>query len=73
MQVQLGMSSSAQQEFRDKMSERLSGLIHRIDQLLKSESYAPNPAANCRFCDFKVLCPIWPEGKELFPMVRSGP
>jgi hypothetical protein len=56
------------------MRERLSGLIAQIRELNQTEVYRPKPDANCRFCDFKPLCPLWPEGHELFPLVarRSG-
>ena len=48
-------------------AERLSGLIGRLIQLRESGVYRPNAAANCRWCDFKSLCPMFPEGRELFP------
>jgi hypothetical protein len=49
------------------MSERLGRLIEQLIALQVSEEYRPNPAANCRFCSFKSLCPLWPEGAPLFP------
>jgi RecB family exonuclease len=67
--LQKGMNSAAQQEFGDRMAGRLSELIARLQETLSTEVYRPNPKANCRFCDFKTLCPLFPEGKELFPMV----
>ncbi len=30
-----------------------------------SEDFTPSPHADCRFCDFKPLCPLWPQGQEL--------
>jgi RecB family exonuclease len=59
-------------EYRDEMRERLSGLIGRIRTLTESEVYRPDPAANCRFCDFKTLCPLWPEGSPLFAEVEGS-
>ncbi len=64
--VQLGMNSKVQQEFREKMAARLSSLIEEIRELLKTEVYRPSPEAECRYCDFKTLCPLWPEGRDLF-------
>ncbi len=64
--AQVGMNSRDREQFERGMVERLSGLIDRIRELLRTERYRPNPAANCRFCDFKALCPLWPEGQELF-------
>jgi len=58
--------------YRDGMRERLGGLIGRIRTLMETEVYRPDPAANCRFCDFKTLCPLWPEGSPLFPQVEGG-
>jgi RecB family exonuclease len=63
-----GFSPREHGEFREAVQERLSGLIGRVRSLIETESYRPNPAANCRFCDFKTLCPLWPEGKEVFPV-----
>ena len=36
--------------------------------------FRPNPYANCRFCDFQTLCPLYAEGQPVFPVeqVRSG-
>jgi superfamily I DNA/RNA helicase len=70
--VQLGMTSKAQQEFGQKMAERLSGLIGRIRELLRTEVYRPSPEAECRYCDFKTLCPLWPEGRDLLPVSAGG-
>lgn len=69
---QLAMNSSAQHEFAEAMAGRLAGLIHRLEELYRTEVYRPDPQANCRFCDFHSLCPLFPEGKELFP-ARARP
>ncbi|MFN2388059.1 MAG: ATP-dependent helicase [Actinomycetota bacterium] len=40
----------------------------RIGTLLsgiEAEEFAPSPDAECRYCSFKTLCPMWPEGAEL--------
>ena len=57
-----------------EMRERLSALIQRKKELNVSESFRPNPYANCRFCDFQTLCPLYPEGQPVFPVeaVRRG-
>ena len=69
----IGFNSRARVEFEEKMAARVSDLIARIRELVDTEVYRPSPSANCRYCDFKPLCPLWPEGKELFPAegVRS--
>jgi superfamily I DNA/RNA helicase/RecB family exonuclease len=30
-----------------------------------AERFAPSPDADCRWCRMKMLCPRWPEGKEV--------
>jgi superfamily I DNA/RNA helicase/RecB family exonuclease len=66
--TQLGMTSQGQREFGERMAARLGGLIHRIADLNQDGGYAPSATAQCRWCDFKTLCPLWPEGRELFPV-----
>ena len=42
--------------------------IERLPALMKgvlAEDFRPNPEANCQWCKFKPLCPLWSEGKEL--------
>ena len=60
-------------EYRQTMEDRLTGLIERLAALREGEVYRPDPAANCRFCDFRSLCPLWPEGRELFPVTVPVP
>jgi superfamily I DNA/RNA helicase/RecB family exonuclease len=40
---------------------RIVDMLGRIDK----EEFGPSPEADCRFCKFKTLCPMWPEGEEL--------
>ncbi len=40
--------------------QTITELVARI----RAESFAPNPAADCRWCDFKPICPLWPQGQE---------
>jgi len=55
-------------EYLAMMTERLTGLIERLAGLYRDEVYRPSPEAKCRVCDFKQLCPLWPEGGEVFPL-----
>lgn len=32
---------------------------------VRAERFAPNPEADCMFCDFKVICPLYPEGEDV--------
>ncbi len=41
--------------------KRLPGLIDGV----LAEDFRPNPEADCTWCKFKPLCPLWAEGKEL--------
>ena len=58
------------EEYQVRVRDKLSELIGRERELIAGETYKPNPGANCRFCDFKSLCPLWPEGRPVFR--RSG-
>jgi superfamily I DNA/RNA helicase/RecB family exonuclease len=58
-----------EERYQRVMRERLGALIHRKEQLNRDEVYRPNPYANCRFCDFKTLCPLFPEGQPVFSAV----
>jgi superfamily I DNA/RNA helicase len=63
----MALTAEAGPAYEEEMSERLGHLIEQLFALQVSEDYRPNPAANCRFCSFKSLCPLWPEGAPLFP------
>ena len=58
--------------YRDQMRGRLSGLIERIRKLTEDENYRPSPEAICRFCEFKTLCSLWPEGAPVFPVAADA-
>jgi len=70
-QWQVGESSKRDEEYQAKMRDRLSGLIARVRELYETERYRPSTSADCYFCDFKTLCPLWPEGRPLFPVEAS--
>lgn len=48
-------------EEAERALERLPGLIEGV----LAEDFRPDPEADCMWCKFKPLCPLWPEGKEL--------
>ena len=64
-----------EEQYQADMRERLAALIQRKKDLNASEVYRPNPYANCRFCDFKSLCPLYPEGQPVFSIesLRRAP
>ena len=57
-----------EQAYQAEMRERLAGLIARKRELNEREVFRPNPYANCRFCDFQTLCPLYAEGQPVFPV-----
>jgi RecB family exonuclease len=63
-----GFNARESAEYGQVMAEKLGGLIHHLEDLQRTEVYRPNPNANCRFCDFKELCSLWPEGQPVFPI-----
>jgi len=70
--AQLPITPKVRDEYEEAMTERLGGLIGTVRDLLETETYRPNPAADCYFCRFKTLCPLFPEGGELFPAVEAA-
>ena len=69
------ISERDEERYQGVMRERLAALIHRKQELNRIEVYRPNPYANCRFCDFKTLCPLFPQGQPIFPLasLRTRP
>jgi superfamily I DNA/RNA helicase/RecB family exonuclease len=39
-------------------------LVDLLDRV-RQEDFAPNPEADCTFCAFKTICPVWPQGQEV--------
>jgi superfamily I DNA/RNA helicase/RecB family exonuclease len=44
--------------------EALKALRTYLDEAT-SEKFSPSPEADCRWCRMKILCPRWPEGKDV--------
>ena len=64
------ISPSGADTYQELVREHLSALIGHIRTLQDTEVYRPNPYAQCYFCDFKSLCPLYPEGQPLFPIAE---
>ena len=47
--------------YEDWAESLLKELLARV----RSENFAPSPEADCTFCRFKTICPVWPEGAEV--------
>lgn len=65
------INERSQQKYEAEMRERLTSLVHRKRELNEADSVEPSPYANCRFCEFTRLCPLFPEGQPIFPLERS--
>jgi superfamily I DNA/RNA helicase/RecB family exonuclease len=37
-----------------------------------AEEFDPNPHADCRFCTFKTICPMWPQGEDFLATVAGA-
>jgi superfamily I DNA/RNA helicase len=67
------ISPAGEEEYQASVRQTLSGLIDRIRTLDAEQTYRPDPAAQCHFCDFKPLCSLYPEGQPLFPVEGLEP
>ena len=53
---------------RTQKPEEAEKVLERLPKLIEgalAEDFRPNPEADCKWCKFKPLCPLWSEGKEL--------
>ncbi len=48
----------------DEAEEALTKLQTFLEEAA-AEHFSPSPEADCRWCRMKLLCPRWPEGKEI--------
>jgi RecB family exonuclease len=62
------IAEGEEEQYQSRVREALSRLIDRKRDLIETEVYRPNPAANCYWCDFKTLCPLFPEGQPVFDL-----
>jgi superfamily I DNA/RNA helicase len=59
-------TADREEAYQNVMREKLSGLVGELKRLNDTGSYRPNYQANCFFCEFQSLCPLFPEGRPLF-------
>lgn len=55
-------------QYRHQTPEQAEVALQRLPQLMEGvldEDFRPDPTADCTWCRFKPLCPLWSEGKEL--------
>ena len=60
------VSPGREEGYQRAVRAALTALIGEQRRLLDEEIYRPNPLANCFWCDFRTLCPLWPEGRPVF-------
>ena len=48
------------EDYEQWAEETITALVAKI----RAESFAPNPAADCMWCSFKTICPLWAQGGE---------
>ncbi|HEX2024839.1 MAG TPA: ATP-dependent DNA helicase, partial [Actinomycetota bacterium] len=48
-------------EYEQWAESTILGLLDDV----RAERFAPNPEANCMWCSFKPICPVWPQGAEV--------
>jgi len=52
-----------------------SAVEQRLVPLLEgaaAEAFDPSPHADCRFCAFKTICPMWPQGEDFLAPVQPS-
>ncbi len=60
------ITADDEEAYQASVREALAWLIAQKRELNITERYRPNPTANCFWCDFKSLCPLFPEGQPVF-------
>ena len=62
------VSDDVEEDYKERMRERLGGLIDRIHELNEERRYLANTKASCFFCRFQTLCTRYPQGGAVFPI-----
>jgi superfamily I DNA/RNA helicase/RecB family exonuclease len=44
---------------------RAEQTIEDLSARVRAEDFAPSPEADCQWCSFKTICPVWPQGAEV--------
>jgi superfamily I DNA/RNA helicase/RecB family exonuclease len=56
------VNARSEEAYQERVRAELSRLVAEKKRLNDAEVYRPRPEADCFFCDFKTLCPLYPEG-----------
>jgi len=68
-------TADREEAYQNEMRDKLSGLVGELKRLNDTGVYRPDHQADCFFCEFQSLCPLFPEGRPLFdvePSPRRG-
>jgi RecB family exonuclease len=65
------VSQRSAEGYQLAVEAKLSELIAEKRRLLAEDVYRPNPHADCYWCDFRTLCPLWPEGRQVFEVTPA--
>jgi superfamily I DNA/RNA helicase len=64
-------TADREEAYQNVMREKLSTLVGELKRLNDQGSYRPDSEADCFFCEFQSLCPLFPEGRPLFDVGAS--
>jgi superfamily I DNA/RNA helicase/RecB family exonuclease len=56
-----GLDPTRKEGYAEQTEDKIRSFVEGI----KAERFAPSPDADCRWCRFKTLCPVWPAGDEV--------
>ncbi len=62
----------SEEPYQEAIRAELSRLIAEKRRLNETDEYRPNPTADCHWCEFQTLCPLYPEGRPLFPVEAAS-
>jgi hypothetical protein len=66
------IDEAGEETYQAAIRASLAALIAQKRELIDTEVYRPNPTANCFWCDFKSLCPLFPEGQPVFDVAGAS-
>lgn len=56
------VSHRTEEQYQSNVRQVLAALLAEKKRLEREQIYRPNPVADCFWCDFRTLCPLYPEG-----------
>ncbi|HVL33211.1 MAG TPA: PD-(D/E)XK nuclease family protein, partial [Actinomycetota bacterium] len=61
MRAGVDIDPKRREQYEADAQDRLEAFVRGI----REEQFQPSPSADCQWCSFKSLCPVWPEGDEV--------